>query len=68
MAGGSPPEVVADCIAEAITTDTPKLRWLTGYGAARNIRIQDELPFAERASLWNDPDEDKFFRLMLAEE
>ena len=39
---GSDPSVVADCVSEAISTDTPTLRYLVGQGAERNIRVRDE--------------------------
>ena len=53
--------VVADCVSEAISTPTPMLRYLTGQGAERNIRVRasmtDEeyrdlslLPVAEQVS------------------
>jgi NAD(P)-dependent dehydrogenase (short-subunit alcohol dehydrogenase family) len=37
---GSDPSVVADCVANAISTPTPSLRYLTGQGAERNIRVR----------------------------
>lgn len=53
----SPSEVVADCIAEALTTDSPKLRWLTGRGAERNVATRSALTDEAWIELWNGPDE-----------
>jgi len=36
----SAPSVVADCISEAITTHSPKLRYLVGQGAERNVAFR----------------------------
>lgn len=66
MASGSPPEDVADCIAEAISTDTPKLRWLVGQGAGRNVANRSAMTDEEWASIWNGQDEE-FFERMFAE-
>jgi NAD(P)-dependent dehydrogenase (short-subunit alcohol dehydrogenase family) len=68
MAQGSTADVVADCIAEAIATESPKLRWLTGHGAERNVRVAAEIPFPERAALWNSPDQDEYFARMMPDE
>jgi len=40
---GSDPSVVADCVSEAISTSEPKLRYLTGQGAERNIRVRQSM-------------------------
>ncbi|MGH7857115.1 MAG: SDR family oxidoreductase, partial [Candidatus Binatia bacterium] len=66
MASGSPPEEVADCIAQAISTDEPRLRWLVGQGATRNIANRRAMTDEEFAALWNGPDEE-FFARMFAE-
>jgi NAD(P)-dependent dehydrogenase (short-subunit alcohol dehydrogenase family) len=63
---GSPSEVVADCIADAITTDAPTLRWLTGQGAERNIANRSAMTDEEWIQLWNGP-EDAFFARIFAE-
>ncbi len=55
---GSPPEDVADCIAEAITTDSPKLRWLVGHGAARNVKRRSAMTDEEWIAIWNGPDDE----------
>jgi hypothetical protein len=57
---GSAPEVVADTIAEAISTDTPKLRWLCGMGAERNISTRDAMSDEEWLAIWNTPDNKEF--------
>lgn len=65
MQHGSASEEVADCIAEAITADTPKLRWLTGRGAERNIRNRAAWTDEEWIALWQAPN-DEFFARMFA--
>lgn len=52
MAGGSPAEEVADCIAEVITTEKPRLRWLVGQGAERNMRNRSAMADDEWIALW----------------
>ncbi len=54
---GSDPEVVADCIANAITSDAPHLRYLVGQGAERNVRVREELGDDGFVSLWAQPAE-----------
>ena len=66
MQAGSPSEEVADCIAEAITTDSPKLRWLTGQGAERNVANRKAMTDEELIELWSSPN-DVFFPRMFAE-
>ena len=63
---GSPSEVVADCIAEAITTDDPKLRWLTGQGAERNVAVREAMTDEEWIAIWNAP-QDEFEATMFRE-
>lgn len=50
---GSQPEEVADCIAEAITTDAPKLRWLVGRGAERNVANRSAMTDEEWIEIWH---------------
>jgi NAD(P)-dependent dehydrogenase (short-subunit alcohol dehydrogenase family) len=64
--GGSPSEVVADCIAEAITTDTPRLRWLTGAGAERNVANRNSMSDEEWIAGWQLPN-DEFEKFVFAE-
>ncbi|HYN31099.1 MAG TPA: SDR family NAD(P)-dependent oxidoreductase [Ilumatobacteraceae bacterium] len=51
LARGDDPSVVADCIAEAITTDDPRLRYLVGQGAGRNIAVRASLTDEEYIGL-----------------
>ena len=67
LAQASTADDVADCIAEAIATDDPKLRWLTGRGAERNVANRRSWDDEEYVALWNDPDRDEFHRRMFAE-
>ncbi len=53
---------VADCISEAISTTTPRLRWLTGQGAERYIAMRARFSDEEFIALWNHPDEEEFLR------
>ena len=63
MQRGSTADEVADCIADAIVTDTPKLRSLTGWGAERNVRNRRAVSDERMIELWNGPD-DEFKRYM----
>jgi len=63
---GSQPEEVADCIAEAITTETPKLRWLVGRGAERSIANRAAMTDEEWINIWHAP-KDEFRSRFLAE-
>lgn len=65
LAHASMPEEVADCIAEAISTDTPRLRWLVGRGAERNVSQRAGWSDEEFAAVWNQPDHDGFMKDML---
>jgi NAD(P)-dependent dehydrogenase (short-subunit alcohol dehydrogenase family) len=58
MQHGSSAEEVADCIAEAVATDEPKLRWLTGYGAERHVRNRAAVSDERAIELWNGPDDE----------
>ncbi|MEY2470155.1 MAG: hypothetical protein QOF21_2853 [Actinomycetota bacterium] len=62
LAHASAASEVADCVAEAITTNPPRLRWLVGHGAQRNIAARAGLTDEEYVELWNQPDEEKFLR------
>jgi len=64
---GSAPEVVADCISEAISTDHPRLRWAVGQGAERNLRVRASLSDEEWIGVWNDPDDEVFRKALLAD-
>jgi NAD(P)-dependent dehydrogenase (short-subunit alcohol dehydrogenase family) len=64
---GSTPDVVADCIAEAITTDAPRLRWAVGQGAERNLRVRASLSDEDWVGVWNDPDDEVFRKTLLTD-
>ena len=68
VARGSSAEEVADCIADAITAHPPKLRWLVGQGAERNVRNRASWSDEEFIEVWNQPDDDGFMKSMLAGE
>lgn len=65
---GSTPEQVADCIAEAIVAEPPRLRWLVGQGAERNVRNRASWTDEANIAVWNQPDDDAFMETMLAGE
>jgi NAD(P)-dependent dehydrogenase (short-subunit alcohol dehydrogenase family) len=65
---GSSAKEVADCIAEAMSADPPKLRWLVGQGAERNLRNRASWSDEEYVSVWNQPNDDGFMKDMLAGE
>lgn len=54
---------VADCIAEAIVTDTPRLQWLVGQGAERNVEVRRSMTSQAYIDMWNLDDEEEFARL-----
>ena len=56
---------MADCISEAISTDTPRLRWLVGQGAERNIANRAAWGDEGYRELWQNPDNDAFMRQLL---
>ncbi len=66
MQSGSTAEEVADCIAEAIVADPPKLRWLVGQGAERNVRNRESWTDEETIAIWNQPDDDGFLKDIFA--
>ncbi len=51
---------VADCILEAITTDTPRLQWLVGHGAERNVDVRRSMTSQAYIDMWNLDDDDEF--------
>jgi NAD(P)-dependent dehydrogenase (short-subunit alcohol dehydrogenase family) len=57
MAFGTTSEAVADTIAEAISTDSPQLRWLTGHGAVRNVVNRRSKTDQEWIDLWHGPED-----------
>ncbi len=65
---GSPPEDVADCIAEAISTDTPKLRWLVGRGAVRNVANRSAMSDEEWIAIWHASKEEFHSKLFAESE
>ena len=64
---GSTPDVVADCVAEAISTDSPRLRWPVGQGAERNLRVRASLSDEEWVGVWNNPDDEVFRKTLLTD-
>jgi NAD(P)-dependent dehydrogenase (short-subunit alcohol dehydrogenase family) len=58
----SDPSVVADCIADAVTTDNPMLRYLVGQGAERNIAVRESMTDEEYIGLSLLPVEDQIAR------
>ena len=67
LPNATPGDGVADCIAAAISTDEPRLRWLTGQGAERNIANRASWTDEQWIAAWNQPDEKAFLAEMLAE-
>ncbi len=65
---GSPAEVVAACIAEAISTSEPRLRWPVGQGAERNLKIRASLSDEDYIAMWNALDDATFTKVMLDDE
>ena len=64
VAQASTADEVAGCIAEAISTDEPRLRWLVGQGAERNVRNRDGWSDEEYVAIWTQPDDDGFLAQM----
>ena len=65
---GSTPDVVADTIAEAISTESPKLRWPCGQGAQRNLDTRASMSDEDTIAMWNAPDDDSFLKTILGDE
>ncbi len=63
---GSPPEDVADCISESISTQNPRLRWLVGRGAERNVANRRGISDERWIELWHGPEEE-YRALLLGE-
>jgi NAD(P)-dependent dehydrogenase (short-subunit alcohol dehydrogenase family) len=64
MTSGSSADEVADCIAQAIVADPPRLRWLVGQGAERNIANRGRRTDEEWIEMWNLDDNDRFHEEM----
>ena len=64
---GSTPDVVADCIAEAIA-DPTRLRWPVGQGAERNLATRASMSDEDTVAMWNAPDDDTFLKTILGDE
>lgn len=58
MPHASPAEEVADCIAEAITAEPPRLRWLVGRGAERMVANRASMTDEQWIGLWSGPIEE----------
>src|SRR5207302_953259 len=54
------PSMPADCIAEAIVAEPPRLRWLVGRGAERNIRNRSAMTDAEWIDMWTKTSNEEF--------
>ncbi len=67
LAHASSADEVAACISEAITTDAPRLRWLVGQGADRNIANRRTWTDEEYIDLWNLADNDEWERQLFAD-
>lgn len=61
---GSDPSVVADCVSHAITTDRPQLRYPTGQGAERNLRVRASMTDQEYVELSRLPVAEQVERLL----
>jgi len=68
MTHGSPAEVVADCIADAIVAEPPRLRRLIGQGAERNIRLRSAMTDSEWIDLWTKSSNEDFNARMFPDE
>ena len=67
LSQASTADEVADCISEAISTKEPRLRWLVGQGADRNVANRAGWSDEEYIALWNDPDKQAFIKRLFAE-
>jgi NAD(P)-dependent dehydrogenase (short-subunit alcohol dehydrogenase family) len=56
---GSEPSLVADCVANAITTGDPQLRYLVGQGAERNLRVRTSMTDQEYLDVHRLPVEEQ---------
>jgi NAD(P)-dependent dehydrogenase (short-subunit alcohol dehydrogenase family) len=65
---GSHADVVADCIVESITCESPRLRWPIGQGAERNLSTRAAMSDEEWVELWNVADDADFKQRMLGAE
>ncbi len=65
---GSQPDVVADCISEAIMAEPYRLRWPTGQGAVRNLTTRASMSDEDTIRVWNAPTDDEFKQAMLGAE
>ncbi len=61
LASNVQPDVVADVIWEAVTTDSPKLRWRCAWGADELIDGRARMTDEEWVSLGAAPDDDAYF-------
>lgn len=68
LAQASSADEVADCISEAISTSEPRLRWLVGQGAERNVELRAGMTDEEYIAVWNQVDDDAFISQMLGSE
>ncbi len=65
LSHGSTADEVAECISTAISAEAPRLRWLVGRGAARNVAQRADWSDEDYIAIWNGPDNDAFIRTML---
>ncbi len=63
LPNASPASGVADCIAEAITTPEPRLRWLVGNGAQENVDLRNSVSDEAWRDIWNAPNDEFLARM-----